>query len=150
MEAPIAELLSSQRIVEAGAVVPPGGTDVPAPDPPAVPSPSESGPPHLTGLRVRPGRFPAARRGAPIVRRGGARVTYTLDRAARVVFTVQRRTGRRWTRVRGRFVHAGKLGANALRFSGRVGGKRLSAGRYRLAGTPEGGQPAQVKFAIRR
>jgi len=39
-------------------------------------------------------------------------------------------------RVKGRFAHAGKQGANRFRFRGYVGGKRLRAGRYRLVGVP--------------
>ena len=56
----------------------------------------------------------------------------------------------RFLRVRGSFVHAGRVGANALRFSGRLGGRTLAPGRYRLVATPAGGPAARVAFRIRR
>jgi hypothetical protein len=39
----------------------------------------------------------------------------------------------RFVRVRGALSRTGKAGANATVFGGRVGGRRLAAGRYRLA-----------------
>lgn len=143
IEPDMAELLSSQRAIEAYIASKQPGTP-----PPAGPSPLD--PVRLTGLRVKPGRFRSARRGRSIVKRGGTKVTYRLNRAASVVFTVQRRKGRRWTRVRGSFKHAGKKGANVLRFSGRIAGKRLRPGRHRLVATPAGGTAARAPFAVRR
>lgn len=104
----------------------------------------------LSGLRIRPAGFPSANRGRSIVRRGGAKVSYQLTVAAPVTFRVERRKGRRWARVRGSFKQAGKAGANSLRFSGRIGGKRLRPGRYRLVATPQGGPPARAPFRVRR
>ena len=42
-------------------------------------------------------------------------------------------------KVRGSFTRSGPGAANAFRFSGRIRGKRLHAGRYRLVATPAGG-----------
>jgi hypothetical protein len=114
------------------------------------PGGSTSAAARLTGLKVRPRAFRAPRRGKPIVKRGGAKVTYRLDRATTVVFTVERRAGSRWRRVPGSFRHAGKAGANGLRISGRVANKRLRPGRHRLVATPQGGAPVRAAFAVRR
>ncbi|HKP21834.1 MAG TPA: hypothetical protein VJT68_09970, partial [Thermoleophilaceae bacterium] len=64
--------------------------------------------------------------------------------------------GRACTRavpVRGGFRHAGKAGANSFTFTGRVGGRALSPGRYRLTATPVGadglaGAPRQAQFRV--
>ena len=75
--------------------------------------------PALTGLAIkRAGR--------------GFRVSYTLSEVARVTFTVQRRTNGRYRRVRGRFSKTGVAGANSFRWSGKLRGRRLRPGRYRL------------------
>jgi hypothetical protein len=120
-----------------------------------------------------PSARPAAFRRAPRSRRrAGATVRYRLTTAARVRFTVEReargrrvrgrcveprRSNRRRPRcvrfvaVRGSFTHDGAAGANSLRFSGRVGGRRLSPGRYRLTATPAGGgRAATASFRIVR
>lgn len=114
--------------------------------------------PRLSALSIVPRAFRALRRGASVVRRGGARIAYRLSEAATVTFTVQRvergrRRGRscqrpspanrrgapctRLVRIRGSFTHRGVAGrVNALRFSGRVAGRTLRRGRYRLSALP--------------
>jgi hypothetical protein len=93
-------------------------------------------------LSVAPTAFRApGRRAAGGQRRcSGARVSYALDEAAVVTFTVQRavrRRGRtRYVRVRGSLTHAGAAGGNRLRFSGRLPGRSLKRGRYRLVALP--------------
>jgi hypothetical protein len=108
----------------------------------------------LTRVSLFPTRFRAAPRGAalgssPI----GTRVRFRLDRAARMRFRAERaRTGRRvggrcrkataknrhnrrctrYVTVKGSASRAARAGANSVRFRGRLGGRRLSAGRYRL------------------
>jgi hypothetical protein len=105
----------------------------------------------------------------------GTTVRYTLDRAARVRFTVERRAAGR--RVRGRcvaptranrlsprcvrhvgvsgsFAHAGAAGPNRLGFRGRIGGRALTPGDYRLVGTPPrvgttAGTPRRIAFRIK-
>jgi len=104
-------------------------------------------PPILDSLALTPSAFRAAR---------GAKVSYRLSEAATVTFTVERpvsgvRKGRRCVKPQGQgpskakgkhctryvskghFAHKSALGANSLRFSGRVRGKLLSPGPYRLS-----------------
>jgi hypothetical protein len=158
IEPSMAELLADQRTIEAFVAAQRGGSGPPGPGPgPAAPGSARPpgvaaapGPVRLAALRVTPSRFRSARRGRPIVRRGGAKVSYRLNRAATVVFSVQRRKGRRFTTVRGSFKQAARAGANALRFSGRLAGKRLPRGRYRLVAKPRGGAAARARFAVRR
>jgi hypothetical protein len=63
-------------------------------------------------------------------------------------------TRRGFVRVRGSFRLAGKPGANAFRFTGRIGGHRLRAARYRLIATPSAGgrsgTAARATFRIAR
>lgn len=110
--------------------------------------------PMLTTLGVSPAKFLAALSGASTAAaKTGTTVRYTLSEAASTTFTVKRlRPGRkrggrcvkrsgpvpraeRCTRlvvVRGSFVSIGVAGPNRLRFTGRIGGKALRPGRYRL------------------
>jgi hypothetical protein len=64
--------------------------------------------------------------------RRGFKVSYMLSEAARVTFRVERKRGTRFRRVKGRVVKAGRAGANSFRFSGKLNGRHLSPGRYRL------------------
>jgi len=93
--------------------------------------------PVVTAFSVRPHAFRAlriGRRGAHVQRRrAGARVTFRLSAAASAHFGVERlRRGGRVTRLRGGFSVASHAGLNAFRFNGRLAGRRLHAGRYRL------------------
>jgi Tol biopolymer transport system component len=82
------------------------------------------------------GAFAAAPRGGSIAARvrTGKRVAYTLSEPATTTFTVERRRpGRpRWVRLRGSFSHAGIQGRNSFKFTGRLRGRRLPPGTYRL------------------
>lgn len=92
------------------------------------------------------------KKSAPI----GTKVSFNLTEAASVRFTVQRKTtGRRvsgkcrtpsrknrkkrkctlWKNVTGSFTYPGKAGKNTFTFRGRIGGKALRTGSYRLNGT---------------
>jgi hypothetical protein len=85
----------------------------------------------------------------------GTKVTYTLSAAGSVEFAVERRVpGRkvgkrcvkptkanrtkrkcaRFTQVKGSFTHSGQTGENSFKFSGRLNGKALKPGGYRLLG----------------
>jgi hypothetical protein len=85
----------------------------------------------------------------------GATITYALSAAATVQFTIERKlSGRRvgkkcvkrtkankgkkrcplYKPVKGGFTHTGVAGSNSFKFSGRVGGKALKPGAYRLTG----------------
>ena len=100
-----------------------------------------------------PAPFSSARSGPSVARATGTQVSYRLSEAATATFDVQRaragrrvrgrcvrptsknrrtRRCRRWLRMRGTFVHPGLTGVNRLRFNGRVAGRRLRPGHYRL------------------
>jgi hypothetical protein len=127
--------------------------------------------------RLAPSSFPAAPSGPSAVsakRKYGTKVTYTLNQAASVRFTVtqaqsgrrgsrgrcvaptrRNRTARRCTRVvtlSGSFTRTGNAGTNTFRFTGRIGGKRLKPGTYKLVATPKAngqtGRPVSVTFHI--
>jgi hypothetical protein len=82
--------------------------------------------PRLNNLSVRPFAF----RAGPL---RGAVVRFTLSEPAIVRLRVERRTALgRWAGVRGLLVRTGRAGANAFRFTGAIGGRRLGPGRYRF------------------
>ena len=127
---------------------------VPAPAPPkATPTPTPPQPAavKLSSLTMKPSGFRALHRGSSIVTKGGATVTFTLSEKARVTFSIRKASG---AALKGTFSLTAKRGANRLRFSGRLGGHALKAGRYRLlaqAKTADGRKSAtvSVKFQIR-
>jgi uncharacterized protein YkwD len=83
--------------------------------------------PVLSGLTLSPARL--RRHG-----RGGA-VLYRLSAPATVTFRVQRAAAgsrTRWRTLAGSLVDDGRRGANSLPFRGRLRGRWLSPGRYRL------------------
>jgi hypothetical protein len=110
----------------------------------------------VSGLRVRPSRFPVTPRRR---RRTGATVSYGDSAAALTTFTVRRpaagkRSGRhgciavrrgvpvkpsqrctRWLAV-GSFTHRDRAGANRFHFTGRVRRRALRPGSYRLDAVP--------------
>jgi hypothetical protein len=68
----------------------------------------------------------------------GAKVTYGVSEAGTARFTVarvfqQRGSHRRNARLPGSFSHGAVRGRNMLRFTGRLNGRPLGAGRYTLA-----------------
>ena len=90
----------------------------------------------------------------------GAKITYTDSVAATTTFHVlQKRSGRLsgkackpaskrlakakrctlFVLVKGTVAHADKAGANTVAFSGKVGGRKLKPGAYRLDATPLAG-----------
>lgn len=88
------------------------------------------------------------------VRRGrSTKVRFKLSEAATVSLTVQRRVKRRgtvrWVNVRGTLRHQGKAGSNERRFDGRLQGRRLKRGRYRLVAVARdaAGNKSQAKRA---
>jgi hypothetical protein len=109
--------------------------------------------PAITQVGLAPTRFRAARSGASVASPLGTRVTYALSEPAATAFSVKRlargrrvgsrcvkptrrnRRARPCTRVialRHGFNHEGRAGFNNLRFRGRLGGRSLRVGRYRL------------------
>jgi hypothetical protein len=119
---------------------PPSGppTSGPSPSaPPWQPPPSQRPsprpplpPPALTDLTLTPRTFAAAKKGPPVTRTGrnGASLKFRLSRRATVEFHVMssRRPGPR------RFSVPGRPGVNRFRFTGRLRGRALPAGPYRL------------------
>jgi hypothetical protein len=127
--------------------------------PPVVEPPVDMRRPVASLLRVSPGRFRAAAARA----RRGARISYALDEAATVTFTIKRIVQRRfhgrkrtaYRPLRGSFADAGEVGGNTLRFRGRLRGRRLKPGLYRLIALPvdaagNTGNAVFVKFRIAR
>jgi hypothetical protein len=70
----------------------------------------------------------------------GAIVTYDLAGTVPVRFTVQRLVAKRWRRLSGGFTQRAQEGGNELCFRGRLNGRRLKPGRYRLVAKPRGGR----------
>lgn len=106
----------------------------------------------VTRLRLSPSTFRAARSG-PSVRAAAvptaARVSYAVNAPATVRFAAQRcvtpttsnRQSRRCTRfvsVRGSFSRSRPAGGDRFTFTGRLGGRVLQPGHYRLVATPSG------------
>ncbi len=114
--------------------------------------------PVITDFDLDPLSFEARRLGPAITTNvPNTGISYRLNTSAAVRFTVRaRRAGRRvgsscrkptgalrnrrvctrYVRVRGSFTHVGTEGTNFLRFSGRLSGRRLALGRYRLYAKP--------------
>lgn len=146
---PAPDIQSSWQPI-AGTSSPPAGT---SPPPAGTPPPDTTKP--ALKLSVSPAIFRTAGSGATISRKRkvGTRVSYRLSEAASVKFRVERassgrrsqgkcakprranRRGKRCTRyvtLRGSFSHKGKAGSNKLKFRGRLRGRKLRPGRYRL------------------
>jgi len=109
--------------------------------------------PAITRLALSPIAFRAARSGPALAAATGTRLSLALSEAAEVRFGVARRAaGRRvgggcrrpsahnigrprcvrWIPLRGRAERSLSAGPHALRFRGRLGGRTLRPGRYRL------------------
>jgi hypothetical protein len=129
--------------------------------PPAISSPPPASG-QIQSLSVTPRKFRAARAGEAILSAKkkakapvGATVAYSLTAAGTVTFSLERRlpgrkvgkrcvkqtrankTKKRCSRfkpVKGSFTHSGQAGSNSFKFSGRLNGKGLEPGGYRLVG----------------
>jgi hypothetical protein len=142
----------------------PAGTPDPGTSP-GTGTPAAPGAPKLDGLSLAPGSFAAARKGSSTrstpLRGFGAKVRYRMSRAATVRFSVQKvSTGRRdgtgasarcvlttkrnrsktpctrYVAVGGAFTQTARAGLNSFNFTGRVNGRSLARGSYRLVATP--------------
>jgi hypothetical protein len=150
--------------------------------PPGPPPPPGGGDdrtrPTLRSLAMSPSRFIAANSGPSLrpAARVGTTVSYRLSEPASTRFTVQRATrgarrGRRCVRrgrapkrarrctryvtLRPTLTHSGSVGPNGFRFMGRMRGRRLRPGAYRLVAraTDTSGnrsKPARKRFRIVR
>jgi hypothetical protein len=145
--------------------------------PSAVQPPRDVSRPRIGFLVLSPRAFTAANSGPSAVAAEivGARVFFTLSEAARVTFTVERptrgiRRGRscvsrpkgpqprakpciRYAGMRGGFAQQGVAGLNGFRFMGRLRGRSLPRGDYRLVASardPAGNAsiPARRPFRI--
>jgi hypothetical protein len=167
-----------------GSFVEPDGIAV-EPPPAATPAPVDAIAPLITGLSAKPKVFavdpkgPSEPQAAAKKRqrraKKGTTLTYTLSEAARVVFTIERKTrGRkvgkrcrkktRRNRSRrpcsrylkaGSFAHQSAAGLNRKKFSGRIGKRRLRPASYRttlVATDPAGNRssPARLSFRVVR
>jgi Trypsin len=113
----------------------PGPTPAPVmPQPMPGPAPDSTSPTLMT-LMMWPSTFRAARRGPSVAASAvGTTIRYRVSEAARVTFKVVRCGGRgcRIRRTIGKVAHDARAGQNRLGFTGRVGGRRLRPGSYRL------------------
>jgi DNA-binding beta-propeller fold protein YncE len=126
------------------------GPQPPQPNPPLPPDTTK---PLLSALSFSPARFRAAGSGPSISARVGTKVSYSLSEPAAVSFKVERalpgrragkrcvkprrsnRRAKRCTRYvtqRGGFAHQGAAGKNSFTFRGRLRGRKLAPGKYRL------------------
>jgi hypothetical protein len=150
------------------------------PTPIAVPKGLPVPPPAITGLTISPSSFFAAPSGATISKTSkkakrtyGATISYNDSQVATTTFTVlseisgrtqgkackkpskANKHGKRCTilTVLGSFTHTDTAGANKLHFSGRLQGKRLAKGSYRLQAVPRNtagsGATASKEFEIK-
>lgn len=162
--------------------VPPGGTLALAPtsgtpaqvtffwdDPQPPPSPPDLVAPQLSGLTISPASFRA--KGAVASAAVGGAVRYRLSEPAGVAFSVERvlvghRRGKRclsgpgqgrpcplFRKLRGGFAVTGAAGLNRVGFNGRLRGRALPPGRYRLVAVAtdaagNASQPARRPFRI--
>jgi uncharacterized delta-60 repeat protein len=152
-----------------------GGDPSPASGPAAATSRPRA--PVLGRLRIAPPTFRAATSGPsalPSARRRGGLVSFTLDRAASVRFSVERAgSGRRvggrcvkptrsnrgkrrcirYSRLAGGFTRRGIAGANRFRFTGRLTARRLGRASYRLIATPSAdgrrGNARRARFRVK-
>jgi hypothetical protein len=138
------------------AVPPPAGAPPPSPPPPPViRPPRDTVAPVISRARLSRKRIRVARRGATIARRTGARLSFRLSEPAAVTITIVRRGPRRWKRLSPRVPLAVPAGSMSRRFSGRLDGRRLRRGRYRLRldavdAAGNAARPAKVPFRIVR
>ena len=113
--------------------------------------------PVLSKAKAKPRRFKAATKRKP---KRGTNVSFALSEVAKVRLTVERCAKRkrarcvRWKVLRGGLTKPAAQGANTVRFNGRLRGKALKAGAYRLALKPTDaagnvGKVARVAIAIR-
>jgi DNA-binding beta-propeller fold protein YncE len=143
-------------------------TPDPDPQPPFPTLPPDITKPLLGVPSLSPTSFRAAGTGPSTAARVGTTISYTLSEPATVRFRIERaRPGRRagsrcvkprrsnrhakrctrYVTLRGSFTHAGKAGQNAFIFRGRLRGRKLAPGRYRLraAATDAAGNVSPTK-----
>jgi CSLREA domain-containing protein len=103
--------------------------------------------PFLGALRINPQVFRTTGR------HPGATLTYSDTRQAFTRFDVQRLRGKKWVRI-GSFGHGDHAGRNTIHWRGRLAGRKLRPGRYRLVGVARStqlntGRTITVGFTVR-
>jgi hypothetical protein len=92
-------------------------------------------------LSIKPKKFRAFSKGGPVAAKAlkgkppvGATVTYTTTGPATVQFSVSRKIphSKKYTPVKGSFTQTAAAGSNHFVFSGRIGGRALKPGAYKL------------------
>lgn len=145
--------------------------------PPAGQNTVDTTKPVLGALRLSSTRLRAAKSGASFSKKRpkvGTTVRFSLSEPSSVRFNATRKAkgrkvGRkcvarkrsnrkkkacsRWVKVKGSFTYEGRLGDNSFKFRGRIGGKRLKPGSYRLYGratdpSKNKSLPERVSFTI--
>jgi hypothetical protein len=113
----------------------------PTPAPAAVPTPeptpaSDTTKPSLGALSLSRTRF-----------RVGTTVSYVLSEPAVVRFHIEAARRGHYKLLRGSFARAGHAGSNSFKFRGRLRGRKLGPGRYRLLGvaTDRAGNTSRLK-----
>jgi hypothetical protein len=98
----------------------------------ATPPPPGAPDPRLGALTLSPSRFRVAARGR---RRAGTTIAFSVPQPAKVAITFERaQPGRRkYKRVRGVLRVTVPAGSQRVRFLGKVGGRKLRPGRYRVS-----------------
>jgi hypothetical protein len=128
--------------------------------------------PAVAGLNASPSAFAAANKGASIARKTGTTISYRDSQAATTTFTVLKRQpgvknkrggcvtptkgkrGKRCTRYVsvGSFTHSDAAGHNSFHFTGRVSGRKLKPGSYKLQVLPRAngktGPPKILEFRV--
>jgi hypothetical protein len=102
-------------------------------------APQASAPPRLSSLTLSASAFRPAHAGASAVSASaptGTFIIYNDSQAATTEFIVERRVQGRYRKLGG-FTHTDAAGTNALRFTGRIGGRALAAGSYRLSASAQ-------------
>ncbi|MFN2616939.1 MAG: hypothetical protein ABR581_07410 [Thermoleophilaceae bacterium] len=138
------------------------------------PPQEDQSPPFLSELTLKPGAFHPARRGPAIMRSTGARLGYRLSERAQLRLRIQkRRLGRRvrgrcrpttrrnrrrapcarYVTLRGILSLKRPAGPSSVHLSGRLRGRRLRAGRYRLRvgaidAAGNRAKPRRIRFRI--
>ena len=83
-------------------------------------------PPRLSGFKLSPSRFrPVARKGTTIA--------FSVSESSRVTITFERAKGRRYVKVRGKLQVNATTGKRRVRFAGKLRGRRLAPGTYRVS-----------------
>lgn len=62
------------------------------------------------------------------------KITFTVSELSAAIFKFQRKVGKRFVAVKGKVQAAASEGANTIRWKGKVGGRKLPRGTYRVTG----------------